>query len=567
MIGIDLGTTNSVIAFWHGETAHVIPDAGGRRLTPSVVGVDEDGSILVGEAARQRLITHPDATVAAFKRRMGTTSTVQLAPGMVFRAEELSALVLKKLLSDASNHLGHPVDRCVVSVPAYFNDTQRKATRDAAKIAGIDAFLINEPTAAAIAYGVHTRIDQQKIAIVDLGGGTLDISILEFFDGVMEVHATAGDNWLGGEDFDSVIVQATLEKLNLDEKKLTTHQRSAIRASAQRAKHALSTGHSTNVSITLDPGKSSSTRETSLTRAEFEERCKPLLHRVQRTLERALKDARLGTTAVNQVILVGGSTRMPIIRNLVGRLFGQLPLTHLNPDEIVGMGAAVQAAMRDNDAALEDFVLTDVCPYTLGVEVAVETSSGGYEQGHFMPIIERNSPVPVSRVETINPISRTQKQLLCKVYQGESRLTANNVLLGSIEVDVPLLAKDRSVDVRFTFDNEGLLEVTTEVKANTTRKSLLINNSGKTLSDAQIREKMEKLENLKIHPKDRQEHRTAVVRAERLYEENLGDNRTVIADGLRKFEAVLASQDTNAAEAARKEFMTFLDQFDQDVFR
>ncbi len=284
----------------------------------------------------------------------------------------------------------------------------------------------------------------------------------------MEVYATAGDNWLGGEDFDTVIAQAMLESLKLDDKQLTALQRSAIRTHAQRAKHALSASHSTNLCITLELGKSTTTREFSLTRAEFEERCKPLLERVQRTLERAMKDARLGPAAVNQVILVGGSTRMPVIRNLVGRLFGQLPLSHLNPDEIMGMGAAVQAAMRDNDSALADFVLTDVCPYTLGIEIAVESGPSSYEQGHFLPIIERNSPVPVSRVETIRPVSRTQRQVLCKIYQGESRLTVNNVLLGSIEIEVPLLAKDRSVDVRFTYDNEGLLEVKTEVKANAT---------------------------------------------------------------------------------------------------
>ncbi len=574
MIGIDLGTTNSVLAVWRGGQPEVLADAGGRRLTPSVVGIDDDGSVLVGHAAKERLLTHPGQTIAAFKRRMGTQAEIDLGSGQRFRPEELSALVLKQLVRDAQAHLvaaagerpGLPIRSCVISVPAYFNDTQRKATRIAGELAGLDVTLINEPTGAAIAYGIHDRRDQQKLAVVDLGGGTLDVSILEFFDGVMEVHATAGDNFLGGEDFDQCLMTLFAAHHDLRIDGLSLREQAVLKQQAVRAKHRLSVAQTATMQLVHHARLREHQLQLELSRTELEAACKPLLDRLRATLERALKDARLDLRTLDDVVLVGGATRMPMVRNLVGRLFGRLPLSHLDPDEVVGMGAAVQAGLRANDQALSDFVLTDVCPYSLGIEIAVERERKQHEAGHFLPIIERNTVVPVSRVERVVPVDPKQKVVQCRIFQGESRLVRNNIELGAIDIQLPRDGAADGVDVRFTYDADGILEVSTQVVASKETKSLVIVNSGRTLDEGEIAQRLARLDGLKVHPREQQENRACVVRAERLFEECLGDERAVVAAALRDFEAVLDRQDPAAAQAARERLNALLDRFDRDIF-
>ena len=566
MIGIDLGTTNSAIAVWQDGKPELIANALGERLTPSVVSVLEDGAIVVGQAAKDRLLTHPTMTIAAFKRWMGSGRSTLLGKRS-FRPEELSALVLRQLVDDAARALGRPITEAVISVPAYFSDAQRRATRIAGELAGLKVErLVNEPTAAAIAYGLHDALNEHRILIIDLGGGTLDVSLLEFFDGVMQVHATAGDNFLGGEDFDSVIVDAFLTQHGIKADTLSDIEAAALRIQAVRAKHQLSSAHSVQLSLSTKSMLRNRTLESSLTREQFEALVEPLLTRTRHVIERALRDARSTPSAIDSVVLGGGATRMPMLRNMVGRLFGRLPLSHLSPDEVVAMGAAAQAGLQARDGALQDVVLTDVSPYTLGIEVAVQRGARDHESGHFLPIIERNSTVPVSRVERVVPVQPNQRVLTCEIYQGESRLVKNNIKLGSVEVPLPKDGGDNGVEVRFTYDVNGILEVLIKVLADGSMRRLVINHGGKTLSDTEIEASLTKLANIKVHPREDAPNRALIARAERVYEECLGDDRNRVAEALRAFEIVLDQQQPHAVEAARAALEQALAQFDLGVF-
>ncbi|HLJ65225.1 MAG TPA: molecular chaperone HscC, partial [Stellaceae bacterium] len=366
IVGIDLGTTNSLVAQWHEGRATLIPNAHGRVLTPSAVSIDDNGEVLVGEAARERVTSHPMRSAAAFKRYMGTERRIKLA-GKEFRPEELAALVLKSLKADAEAHLGAPVAEAIITVPAYFNDTQRKATRIAGELAGFKVpRLLNEPTAAALAYGLQAEMRESKFLVFDLGGGTFDVSVLELFEGVIEVRATAGDNFLGGEDFVDVITawfeQET--KLTLPPHETNPGPRSQLRRQAEVAMRRLSEAEETTVELVFD----NQHLAPRLTRESFARLAEPLLQRLRHPLERALRDARLRPAELTHVVLAGGATRMPMVRRLAGLLLGRPALQQISPDEVVGLGAAVQAGLQARDQALSEIVLTDVAPYTLGIE-------------------------------------------------------------------------------------------------------------------------------------------------------------------------------------------------------
>ena len=387
IIGIDLGTTNSACGVWTGQGVELISNRLGDVLTPSVVGVDGSGEIMVGRTARQRLIHHSDRTVAAFKRLMGTDHKVTLGDQR-FSATELSSLVLRSLKEDAETYLGEPVTEAVISVPAYFNDNQRHATKQAAELAGLTVRrLINEPTAAAMAYGLHEK-QEGLFLILDLGGGTFDVSLLEFFDGVMEVHASAGDNFLGGEDFVDAMIDDVLAEHELSRDALPASEMQNLYLQMEGAKRRL--GNAQTLSLKL--GDREVTHE--VTPEWFARVVTPLLLRVKHPIERALRDANLHPDKVDDVVLVGGSTRLALFRSTVGKMFGRLPSCHLDPDTVVAVGATIQAGLLARGEGLDDVVLTDVCPYTLGTGVINEDNPrlGDY----FLPIIERNSVVPIS---------------------------------------------------------------------------------------------------------------------------------------------------------------------------
>ena len=559
LVGIDLGTTHSLIGQFTDAGPKLFANALGDFLTPSVVSVDATGTVYVGAAARERLSTDPDNTVAAFKRTMGTARETILA-GKRFRPEELSALVLKSLIADAESCTGEKVTEAVISVPAYFSDAQRKATRSAGELAGINVErLINEPTAAALAYGLEARKDGSSFVVFDLGGGTFDVSILEMFDGVMEVHATAGDNYLGGEDFLEVLERACLNDLKIDPASISAAARGLLRARLERAKVQLS---STN-EVRVDVETATTSMAWSITEARFAELCQPLLARIRAPIERAMRDAKFSPDALEEIILVGGASRMPMVPRLVARMFGRLPLRHINPDQVIGLGAAVVAGMKARHENFKEVVLTDVCPYTLGVGVSESDAQGRQIDGIFSPIIERNSTVPVSKVQSYSPIMDFQTQLTLKIFQGESPRVVNNIALGELQMTLPKLkANENAVDVRFTYDVNGLLQVEALVKSSNKRYELVIQQNPGLLSDAEIRARLTELSALKVHPRDAQANTALITRAERLYSEFLSE-RELIKTHLTGFMAKLESQDLPIISRARMEFQAFLDSLEQ----
>lgn len=539
-IGIDLGTSNSLAAYWTEEGPALIPNAFGHFLTPSIVSVDENNEILVGQIAKERLITHPSLTVSTFKRYMGTDKMYQLG-NLTLSPEDLSSFILRSLKSDAESFLGEEIDEAVISVPAYFNDAQRKATKRAANLAGLHVErLISEPTAAAVSYGLHLQDADTKFLVFDLGGGTFDVSVLDYFEGVMQVQAIAGDNYLGGEDFTNVLMSHFVEfhKLNFDEMPHKTQ--SALQKQAELCKLSLSQ----NVTGQMELNYEEQSYTLSVTKEQFDQICSGLLLRLRNPVERALRDASLMPSDIDGIILIGGATRMSVIKTIVSKIFGRLPNFEINPDEAVALGAAIQVALKERNVSLSEMILTDVCPYTLGTDVIRRSNNGSVDSGYFLPIIERNTPIPVSRVERLYTAHDQQSIISVEVYQGESRLVKNNVKIGELEVAVPKAERgEQSIDVRYTYDINGVLEVEVTVVKTQERKTIVIEQNPGQSSPEAIQARLKELAHLKIHPRDRSENRLLLARCERLYEEYIGQEREYIAQLTYEFERVLATQD------------------------
>ena len=556
VIGIDLGTTNSACGYWDEDGPKLIPNRLGELLTPSVVGLDESGTIIVGKAAKERLIDHSSSTVAAFKRLMGSDHKIMLDK-KTFSAPELSALVLRSLKEDAEAFLGESVTEAVISVPAYFDDNQRHATKLAGELAGLKVDrLINEPTAAAIAYGLHQK-QEGTFLILDMGGGTFDVSILEFFDGVMEVHASAGDNFLGGEDFVEAMVDTLLNELQIEKSSLDVRLLQTLYMQMESAKRRVS--QMDIQEILLDFGGEKV--RWSLTRDWFSRVATPLILRSKRPIERAMSDANLSPAQIDDIVLVGGSTRLALFRSTVGRIFGRLPSTHIDPDTVVALGAAVQAALLSKNSALDDMVLTDVCPYTLGTGIVNEDSP---HQGlYFLPIIERNSTVPVSVVRRLATAADNQTELQLEIYQGENRLVKKNIFLGQLNVKIPKGPKGKEeIDVRYTYDMNGLLEVDVTVLSQNKTYSKLIQRNPGVMSEQEKVASLKKMAALKFHPRDSEVNRTLIAKGERLYEASLGDKREKIAAILSQFDAVLDRQNVNEIKKAQIHVKELLDDLD-----
>ena len=556
IVGIDLGTTNSLIGAYTDKGAVLFPNPLGDVLTPSVVSVDADGGMLIGQGARDRLVTHPERSVAAFKRWMGSGRETSLG-NKRFRPEELSALVLRSLISDAEAALGEKVTEAVISVPAYFSDAQRKATRAAGQLAGITVErLINEPTAAALAYGLQERKDGGRFLVFDLGGGTFDVSIIELFEGVVEVHASAGDNFLGGEDFLELLVQTCASDLKLDLASLTPGELGQLRHRLERAKRELTSSNSVRTEFSAG-GKQ---HAWQLDEDRFTTLAEPLVQRLRGPLERAMRDAKLEPGQLDEIVLVGGASRMPVVARMVSRMFGRLPLRHVNPDQAIALGAVVAAGMKARDTRLEEVILTDVCPYTLGTEVAKRDPNGEPKWGFYHPIIQRNSTVPVSREDTFWPTTDEQTRMSVDVYQGENPMVAKNIKLGELIVPLPP-GKDRSkkaVTVRYTYDINGILQVDVTIDATGAKHELVLEQNPGLLSPEEIRERLAALAQIKVHPRQKQENLALIARAERVYEEQL-DAREVVQENIVRFKAVLDTQDERRIATHRREFAQALD--------
>ena len=539
-IGIDLGTTNSLVAYWTDKGAVIIPNVLNSNIIPSVVSIDDNGEILVGQIAKERLISHPHMTAASFKRYMGTEKTFNMGK-YSFSPQELSSFILKSLKADAEAYLGEEVINAVISVPAYFNDAQRKATKRAGELAGLKVErLISEPTAAAISYGLHNEESETQFLVFDLGGGTFDVSILELFEGVMEVKSIAGDNFLGGEDFTNLLASHFIKKNNINIQNLDYKERSAIHKQAEVCKVALSQDQAWKMSLAIKDKNC----EVNINREEFEKISNELLLKLRRPIERALSDASLSPSDLDAVVLIGGSTRMPVVKSVVSKMFGKLPYSNINPDEAVALGAAIQAALKDRNEDLKEIILTDVCPYTLGTNVVKQMGDDKYEDGYFFPIIERNTPIPVSRVERLYSACDNQRKIKIQVYQGESRRVENNIKLGEIHIGIPKApAGEQAIDVRYTYDINGILEVEVIVVETGFKNRIVIEKNPGSISKEEIEIRLRALDNIKIHPREKTENRLLLARGERLYEENLGEKRSYITNLLQRFEAALASQE------------------------
>lgn len=561
IIGIDLGTTNSLVSVWKDGKATIIPNSLGNNFTPSIVSIDEDNSILVGEVAKERLITHPNLTVSNFKRFMGTDKEFNLG-SHVLSATDLSSLILKSLKRDAESFLGEEVTEAVISVPAYFNDSQRKATKIAGELAGLKVErLISEPTAAAISYGMHKAENDTQFLIFDLGGGTFDVSILELFDNVMEVKSIAGDNYLGGEDFNNLLISYFLEKNDLYLESLNDKNISTLHKEAESCKRSISKYSKGNMKLNID----SSNYELTIDSDTFEKICNELLLKLKTPIYRAMRDADISTDELDAVILIGGSTKMPLIRSTVSRIFKTLPFSNINPDEAVAIGAAIQAGLKERNEDLKEMILTDVCPYSLGVAIG-KKQNNSYIGDIFSPIIERNSPIPISKSEIYTTIHDYQKEIIIDIYQGERMNVNENIKLGTMSINIPpKLAGEELVDIRFTYDINGLLEVEATSIETGVRKSILIEKSPGSMSKEEIAERLKELEKLKIHPKDELENRLIIARGERLYEESLGEKRNFIENLLINFQYTLNTQNLKQISIERKKLTDIFNELECEI--
>lgn len=488
VVGIDLGTTNSCIAVMEGGEVTVIPNAEGGRTTPSVVAFTKTGERLVGQAAKRQAITNPERTIMSIKRHMGTDYKVHI-DGKAYTPQEISAMILQKLKADAEAYLGEPVTKAVITVPAYFTDAQRQATRDAGRIAGLEVLrIINEPTAAALAYGLDKE-GNQTILVYDLGGGTFDVSILEIGDGVFEVKATSGNNRLGGDDFDDRIINWLVEEFRKEHGIDLRNDRMAmqrLKEAAEKAKIELSSVTSTNINLPFIAADHTGPKhiDVTLTRAKFEELTADLVEKTMEPTRQALADAGLEPKDIDKVILVGGSTRIPAVQEAIRRFLGKEPHKGVNPDEVVAIGAAIQAAVLAGE--VKDVLLLDVTPLSLGIETL---------GGVFTVIIPRNTTIPTSKSQIFSTATDNQTSVEIKVYQGERPMARDNKLLGNFILSgIPPAPRGvPQIEVKFDIDANGIVHVSAKDLATGNQQAITITGST-GLSEEEIQRMMKEAE-------------------------------------------------------------------------
>ncbi len=479
-IGIDLGTTNSVVAVMEGGKPTVIANAEGSRTTPSIVGFAKNGERLVGQLAKRQAILNPDNTIISIKRHMGEDYKKNI-DGKDYTPQEISAMILRKLADDASAYLGEKVTSAVITVPAYFNDAQRQATKDAGKIAGLDVLrIVNEPTAAALAYGLEKQ-NSEKVLVFDLGGGTFDVSVLEIGDGVHEVLSTSGDTHLGGDDFDQKIIDWLCDEFKKQEGIDLRNDKQAmqrLKEASEKAKCELSSVVETNINLPFITADANGPKhlDFNLSRAKFEELSHDLLERCKTPVERAIKDAGISKSDLNEVVLVGGSTRIPAVQQLVKEYTGKDPNQSVNPDEVVAVGAAIQAGVLAGE--VKDIVLLDVTPLTLGIETL---------GGVMTPLVPRNTTIPVSKSQTFSTADDNQTAVDIHVLQGERPMASDNKSLGMFRLDgiPPAMKGMPQIEVTFDIDANGIVNVTAKDKATNKEQKITITNSS-NLSESDI---------------------------------------------------------------------------------
>ncbi|MDD2454125.1 MAG: molecular chaperone DnaK [Synergistaceae bacterium] len=570
VVGIDLGTTNSCIAVQEGDVATIIPNSEGSRTTPSVVAFTKEGERLVGQLAKRQAIVNGDRTIMSIKRDMGMDRRVEI-DGKKYSPQEISSMILQKLKRDAEDYLGEPVTKAVITVPAYFTDAQRQATKDAGAIAGLEVLrIINEPTAACLAYGENKQ-GEHKILVFDLGGGTFDVSILDVGEGVFEVLATAGDNRLGGDDWDMRIVNWMIEEFRKKEGIDLKNDRMAgqrLREAAEKAKVELSSMPETTISLPFITANASGPRhlDMTLSRARFEEMTADLLERTVKPARQALQDSGLSAGEIDKILLVGGSTRMPMVQKKIKELLGKDPTKGINPDECVAAGAAIQGAILSGDH--KDIVLVDVTPLSLGLETL---------GGVFTKVIDRNTAIPVSKSQVFTTAANGQTQVEIVVLQGERAMAADNVKLGTFILDgIPSAPRGiPQIEVAFNIDVNGILNVSAKDKGTGKAQNISIHSSNlskedieKMKTDAETFEEEDKKKRETAETKN--EADSTVYAAERLLSEN-GDKMTAeekdrISSGMEEVKRVLSGEDLDAVRTARSSLEKAIQDFSTRLY-
>ena len=570
MIGIDLGTTNSLATYIddNGEI-QFIKNEYGNILIPSVVGIDENDDIVVGELAKERRMMNAGETASNFKRRMGTDAKIKVK-NRTFDAQMLSSFVLKHLKENAEKQLNEKINRAIISVPAYFNDKQRRDTKMAAELAGLMVErLINEPTAAALSLGSNILNQNLKFIVLDLGGGTFDVTLLETFEDIMEVLSISGDTMLGGEDFTTKICEIFLKNIKLSIADLSRDERTKLYTKADRAKKLISLK---NVEIEMEiKGKK---YKSEITQENFRETVKPLLVKMKVAIDKALQDGNTDAREIEKVILVGGAVKLGIIEEFVEKYFhkmrgekiyfnnndfienNKLVSIAADPDTVVAYGVGIAVGMKERNKVFKERILTDVCPFTLGTEIVGR---------RFAPIIPRNTTVPTSRSEYFYTIEDYQSQVTVGIYQGESLNIDDNLFLGEFLLDVPQnLAGKEAINVRFTYDINGILEVEAKVVSTGVKKSKLIINGD--LSEEEKNEKIKMLEEIKIQSENKNKDKLLLERANRIYAEIVNTEiRNHISEYLENYQKIVVTGDRIRIQKTKKSFSEFLDKIDPEI--
>ncbi len=555
VIGIDLGTTNSCVAILEGGEPVIIPNAEGNRTTPSIVAFTKTGERLVGETAKRQAITNPDRTIVSIKREMGTDHKIVI-DGVTHTPQDISAMVLAKLKADAESYLGEKVTEAVITVPAYFSDAQRQATKDAGRIAGLEVKrIINEPTAASLSYGLDKLAHQEKIMVFDLGGGTFDVSILEIGDGVFEVLATNGNNHLGGDDFDMVVMQWLAEEfkkesgIDLLKDKMAVQR---LKEAAEKAKKELSTTQTTNINLPFITATADGPAHLNLdlSRAKFEQLVDHLVQKTVEPTQKALKDAGLQASQIDQVILVGGSTRTPAVQNVVKKITGKEPHKGVNPDECVALGAAIQAGVLTGE--VKDLLLLDVTPLSLGIETLGSV---------FTKLIERNTTIPTKKSQVFSTAADNQTAVDIHVLQGERPMAGDNTTLGRFQLDgiPPARRGIPQIEVTFDIDANGIVHVSAK-DLGTGKEQHITITSSTNLTEAEIQKKVKEAEEFAAEDLKRKDAVEAHNKAESMvYEcekalEEVGDEATEGEKSAvkEKIEAVKAVMNGDDAETINK---------------
>jgi molecular chaperone HscC len=552
LVGIDLGTTNSAIGILDGEKVRLFENPLGEVLTPSVVALDpKSKQVIVGRTARDLIAMSPTQGAARFKIDMGSQKKHAVGDKLM-SAVELSAYVLDALRSDAERALGVAVTRCVITVPAYFDDSQRHATRQAAEQAGfVVERILNEPTAAAIAYGLHKKDDETLFAVVDLGGGTFDVCVMELFEAVLQVKGVAGESRLGGEDFTAALADELAARAGVGVPAVGTTEWALFYKKAETAKRALSRWSATEVTLPAEIAGGRA-QAITVTAEELDQLWEPLVARLRGPLRTAIVGAGITRDDLTEVILVGGATRMKCVAKAVEELLGRKPRHHADPDLLVAEGAAIQAAMIDSDAAVGDMVVTDVASHSLGVNTSREIG-GRIVDGYFQPIIHRNTVIPTSQWESFATLHVDQRQVVFSVFEGEARRVEDNRKIGELVVGgVPLGPAPKEVRVRFTYDQNGMLEVEALVVETKKIVSKVFSRTAGEVSGQDLEQARARMKALRADPMDRPRYRDLHTRAKLLWQEADAVGRAALDTLIDAFDAAVESRNPDAIDRSFK---------------